>query len=96
MEIVATGMNNILEEEIRILMSLSGMRVFVNLLRTNPALDFEQVLRPLEPHQDFQLIEDIKGMLTPSWSSSSGWTRMRMARALARKLIPSIRIADAV
>jgi hypothetical protein len=60
LEIAAMSLDNVVEEECREPLGLTGTRVFSNLLRVDPAFDFSMVLRPVERSAALKLMEGTK------------------------------------
>jgi hypothetical protein len=59
-EASATNLNSIIEEECCELPSLTGTRIFANLLHADPRFNFTTVLHRMEPAHAFKLSQGVK------------------------------------
>ena len=57
----AKRMDDLVAEEFRELIDAAITRVFSNLARINPSLDFEEVLKPVPNDQTEELMEKVRG-----------------------------------
>src|SRR5664279_2320957 len=61
LEAAATGVDNIVDEECRDLLSVAATRVFSNLYHANPGFDFSPVLKPVEREFAAALVKEVTG-----------------------------------